>query len=92
MMTMAELSAHVRARDRICRWPYCSYPVTTINPLECAHLNHRGMGGSKNANRPDNAVLLCKHHHDILDGRTTQGRRLEIAILLAAYISREQTT
>ena len=34
-----------------------------------AHLTHRGMGGSTDVNTLSEVVILCKAHHDILDGR-----------------------
>ena len=84
-MTMKELSTFVRQRDVSCRWPKCQFPTGGTNPLECPHFKHRGMGGSKTANHPDNAVLLCKVHHDILDGRTVAGRAFEVTALLRAF-------
>ncbi len=51
-----------------CEWPGCVDPGAQL-----AHLHHRGMGGSKKANRLDNAALLCDRHHDTLDGRTGLG-------------------
>lgn len=85
-MKMNELSAAVRARDVRCKWPGCPFPYGGTNPLECAHLTARGMGGSKTANEVDNAVLLCKQHHDILDGRTVAGRAFEVTELLREYL------
>lgn len=68
----AELSAlrsEVFARAHgVCEWPSCSDPAEAL-----AHLTHRGMGGSKYANRPSNASALCNRHHDVLDGRTSLG-------------------
>lgn len=51
-----------------CEWPYCVDPAE-----EMAHLVHRGMGGSKYANRLENCAAMCKRHHDLLDGRTALG-------------------
>ncbi len=67
---MAALRSEVyeRAQGR-CEWPGCVNPTGT----QLAHLTHRGMGGSKVANTPSNAVLLCARHHDCLDGRTGLG-------------------
>lgn len=68
----AELTAlrdEVFARAKgICEWPGCTDPAVVL-----AHLTHRGMGGSKIANRPDNAMAACDRHHDVLDGRTALG-------------------
>jgi hypothetical protein len=70
--TKAEMMAlHSEVFNRAqgaCEWPGCVDPGTML-----AHLTHRGMGGSKVANRPDNACLLCERHHDCLDGRTSLG-------------------
>lgn len=66
---MAAFREAVIARARyICEWPGCEDPGEAL-----AHLTHRGMGGSKERNRPDNAAWLCERHHDILDGRTALG-------------------
>lgn len=66
---MAALRAEVYERAQgACEWPGCTDPGTQL-----AHLTHRGMGGSRVANTPDNACLLCERHHDCLDGRTGLG-------------------
>ncbi len=66
---MMALHAEVFYRaDGACEWPGCTDPGTQL-----AHLTHRGMGGSKAANTPSNAALLCSRHHDVLDGRTALG-------------------
>lgn len=49
-----------------CQWPQCPHPQTD---LQMAHLKHRGMGGSVEANTLDNCIVLCAWHHDQLDGR-----------------------
>lgn len=83
-MTPAELRPIVYERDGGCVWPGCTLLLTQGNPLEMAHLRHRGMGGSKTANTPDNAVMLCRWHHDVFDGRQGQGKtRVELALMLA---------
>jgi len=66
----AELSAlrdEAMARDGRCRWPGCTYTEREA-PLQMAHLVHRGMGGSKYANRLENVAMLCEIHHRCLDG------------------------
>lgn len=74
-----------RRDGHACKWPSCDVEISPINPLECAHLNHRGMGGYVKANDPANGVALCKFHHDILDGRTGQGKlRYELCQMLKA--------
>lgn len=87
-MTPGELRAQVFERDGYrCKWPGCDIEVSPINPLECAHLNHRGMGGYQGANTEDNAVALCKFHHDILDGRQGQGKlRYELCGMLKTVV------
>lgn len=83
---MQDLRASVLARDVSCRWPGCSHHD---EPLEMAHLQHRGMGGSKAANSMSNTLMLCKTHHDCLDGRTGLGTlRFELNEMLkhAAHI------
>lgn len=79
---MAALRAEVfeRAGHR-CQWPTCPGVAA-----ELAHLAHRGMGGSAEVNVLENCAALCKFHHDILDGRTTHGRRYEVRVLLRAYM------
>lgn len=80
--TTAELSAlreEVFTRDGGCVWLGCD----TGARLELAHVKHRGMGGSREANRPENCVTLCKIHHDVFDGRTSLGTgRWELGRLL----------
>lgn len=88
-MTPSELRAYVLARDKRCVWPGCLWRITEINPLQCAHLDHRGMGGAPDRNTPDNAVTLCRIHHDVFDGRQGQGKaRAEIAVMLRAVTRR----
>jgi predicted restriction endonuclease len=65
-----------------CRFPTCELPLTAVNPLEMAHLHGKQMGGSRYRNVIDNVVMLCKHHHDWLDGRLISGRQHENEILL----------
>lgn len=82
-MTPGELrELLVERHGERCQWPTCPSLLSSINPLELAHLTHRGMGGSKHANTPDNAALLCRKHHDILDGRSVAQRRYEVRELL----------
>ncbi len=90
-MTPGEQRVLVLARDGRCVWPGCVFEISTINPLECAHLKHRGMGGGESRNNPENAVILCKLHHDVLDGRqgyaktsTELGRMLASVVGLAS--------
>jgi hypothetical protein len=84
-MTPGELREKVLARDRHCVWPGCVFEVSGVNPLECAHLTHRGMGGAEDRNNLANAVALCKMHHDVLDGRQGLAKtRAELVAMLRA--------
>lgn len=67
---LSDLRAAALERDQACRWPGCGFAIEPFtNPLEMAHLTHRGMGGSTEVNTLDEVVMLCKAHHDCLDGR-----------------------
>ena len=82
---LRRLRKEVFERDGGCVWPGCNLEVTGTNPLQLAHLNHRGMGGSKTRNNPENCVALCRTHHDVLDGRTALGTlRFELNEMLRA--------
>jgi hypothetical protein len=82
---LRELRDEAMTRDRGCRWPGCEHTVDYANPLEMAHLSHRGMGGSAEADTLENVVMLCKIHHDCLDGRTGLGiLRQELNAMLRA--------
>lgn len=86
----AELSAlreEVFARDGGCVWPGCDQYILPNNPLQLAHLTHRGMGGSIERNNPGNMIALCAVHHDCLDGRTGLGiLRLELNRMLRSVV------
>lgn len=84
---LAELRDEVFARDgEDCVWPGCTMfsPLQPgANPLQLAHLQHRGMGGSVERNTPDNCVTLCRFHHDIFDGRDgSSNTKRELAVML----------
>jgi len=67
------------------KWQRCDMPL----PLEMAHLKGSGMGGSKYRDVLNNVGMLCRYHHDWLDGRhLPNGRRLENEIVLRAYWER----
>jgi len=86
-MTRSELrtAALERASNR-CEWPDCALP----GPLEMAHLAASGMGGSKYRDTISNVTILCKTHHDWLDGRLLpNSRRFENEDLLRAWLHRE---
>ena len=81
-MTRGELRAEAIERDgQWCRFPECEL-TRAANPLEMAHLKGAGSGGSKYRDHIDNVVMLCKFHHDWLDGRLNKGRRFENEIIL----------
>ncbi len=73
-----------------CEWPACSSPT---DRLEMAHFRHRGIGGNPKANVLSNVAILCHYHHrGVLDGdEIVQGRRREIAEILAVAIERVYT-
>lgn len=80
---LAELRAQALERDGGCVWPNCGHDITYGNPLQMAHLNHRGMGGSTSVNTLDGVVMVCRIHHDCLDGRTGLGTlRYELNAML----------
>jgi hypothetical protein len=65
-----------------CEWPYCGDAGEQM-----AHIVHRGMGGSKVRNAPENAAWLCIRHHDVLDGRTALGTlRFELNEMLRKHL------
>ena len=74
-----------RANGR-CEFPNCDLPRPR---LEMAHLLGKQMGGSKFRNAFDNVAMLCVHHHDWLDGRTTVQRRFDNELVLRAAIDRQ---
>ena len=82
---MSELrsGAWERAGGR-CEFPGCSQ----IRMLEMAHLKGKQMGGSRYRNVPENVAMLCQHHHDWLDGRTTGQRRFDNEQVLRAALGR----
>jgi hypothetical protein len=82
-LSLRELRMFVFERDGGCVWPGCVLEVSGVNPLQLAHLEHRGMGGSKTRDTAENTVTLCKAHHDCLDGRTSLGTlRYELNLML----------
>jgi hypothetical protein len=52
-----------------CRWPKCEY-MPKKPRIECAHLEHRGMGGNPSGDRTQRhkLITLCVVHHGMLDG------------------------
>ena len=81
MSSRSELRADALARAFYqCQWPECS--VVGDPNLQMSHLIQLSQGGPDSI---DNIVMLCGWHHDILDGRSTRGRRNEVMKLLRAY-------
>jgi 5-methylcytosine-specific restriction endonuclease McrA len=87
---LAELREAVFLRDGFrCKWPECGVEWKrgfAGDTLELAHLQHRGMGGSRERNTPDNCITLCRRHHSLFDGRTHEGLHRELAALLRTLI------
>lgn len=66
----AALADHVRARDRVCRFPPCQ------TPAHHADLDHKKRFRHGGTTTPDNLWTLCRHHHRLKDtptGWTTIG-------------------
>ena len=72
----------------MCEWPYCADPGE-----EMAHITHRGMGGSRQADWLGNVAWLCRRHHDMLDGRTALGTlRADLNETLRAHLAHVRGT
>ncbi len=65
---------------------FCEYAECFEPAVEMAHLEGSGMGGSVALDVLDNVAMLCKYHHDLLDGREHHGLRREHGRLLAEVI------
>ena len=86
MKPRAERRSVLRARTverdgPMCVWPGCPFPHEHM-----AHIRGVGMGGRPDADRLENVAMLCRFHHDLLDGRTHAGLRREVGMLLASYL------
>lgn len=60
--------ASVRKQDGQCRYPLCAH--RTKKPrLECAHMEHRGMGGNPTGDKtqPEKLITLCFIDHGAFD-------------------------
>ncbi len=66
----------------LCEYAGCFEPAE-----EMAHLEGTGMGGRESADVLDEVAMLCKYHHDLLDGRTHKGLRREHGRLLRETIT-----
>lgn len=65
--TEDKIMREAKARDRnVCRFPKCKWNELRV---ECAHLEHRGMGGNPALDRTQRhkLITLCIRHHDIFD-------------------------
>ena len=62
-----------------CQWPASWHE----GDLEMAHLQQLSQGGPDHV---ENVVMLCKHHHDVLDNRVVNKRRDAMLELLMAYL------
>lgn len=67
-------------RCELCGVPY---------DLEMSHLRGSGAGGSKYRDVPENVAVLCRMHHDLLDGRIMPNtRRFEMEQLYRLALDR----
>lgn len=77
-MSDAELNALVlELQGSKCLMPDCDDPWQ-----EKAHCEPSGMGGRPSTKTPENLVGLCKHHHDVFDGRDLHGRQRMLRLLM----------
>jgi hypothetical protein len=81
MMKPSQLRAAHIEQGAYCRWPCCH----DSRNLQLAHLEQRGMGGGPAMNTMANVAILCRYHHDVLDGRTVLNRPTAIHRLLDAW-------
>jgi hypothetical protein len=82
---LSELREKALARAKYtCEWPGCN----SKKWLEMAHLKAKGMGGANRdiSDDPMNVCMLCKHHHDIFDGRQQVGSQREYTELLKGFL------
>ena len=87
-MSLSEIreEAMQRASGK-CEWPYCN----DNKWLELAHIQGIGMGGNpKRKFDINNVCILCKHHHDVYDGRQRVGASVAYRELLMGYLNRER--
>lgn len=52
------IRSYVIGRDWVCRWPGCNRPAQLLDGDH--RINHEDGGPT----RPDNLVMLCRHHHN----------------------------
>lgn len=78
VLTDLELTAAIVLRQGTeCLVPGCSDPWT-----DRSHVEPSGMGGRPSLRNPENLVGLCRHHHDVFDGRELHGRQHMLRILM----------
>ena len=86
-MSRTELRSQVEDVDGLrCCWPGCE----SAKWIQMAHLRGIGMGGRKSADELSNVCLLCEYHHNLLDGRTHQGLRKELGLLLGWVVNHKR--
>ena len=84
MTTTLSLDEQVLARQG----PDCIIPGCTEPWTDKAHIQPSGMGGRPSLNRADNLVGLCRHHHDVFDGRELAGRQNLLRQLMKSLAER----
>ena len=92
---MAESLSELREQvmDRAgwrCEWGTAVPDAHCDGPLETCHFWGRNTRPDLR-NDPEAAWAGCRRHHDIYDGRTVQGRKREVALLLAKVLGRKAT-
>lgn len=84
----SELRAQVLNTDG----PSCAWAFCRSQGEEMAHIHGIGMGGRASADTLENACLLCRSHHDLLDGRSHHKLRYEMGELLRGYMRLKRGT
>lgn len=89
MTTRTQLRQIVDEWAATCEWPSCDILAfdSLGDGLQLAHIHGIGMGGRPSADTLGNVALLCRYHHDLLDGRTHAGLRYAVGNLLAAHLA-----
>ena len=87
MENLSQIREHALKRaGGSCEWAYCN----DNKWLELAHIQGIGMGGNKKRKFDlNNVAILCKHHHDIYDGRQRVGTSVAYRDLLKGFLKRE---
>lgn len=70
----------------------CEFPTCNVRSEEMAHLRGSGAGGSRYRDNLENVAMLCRQHHDWLDGRLSpNSRRFDNEAVLRAALDRPWT-